>query len=352
MSDEFFDFVPSVDTGLSLDAPPLQRVGSVADPIQQSAEPVAPEERASKFRDFVLRAGGGRPSLLNALSAAFGQGTEEIAARRRAKLEEQVFEKQAQDILTAQPARLFEEDVGGRKRFLDTGELIFPDVEAPVEAPEFSNLQEAADGSQFGLNKSTGKIEFIESPFGPEKPSPLTQKQFDNTNKLIANAKRDKRVDDFIKVSSSFDRVGSASPNAAGDLALVFSFMKMLDPGSVVREGEQALARNAAGVPERIRTTYNNILEGETLSPKQRDQFKGEARRVLDASRLQAQKAVDPIKTQASRFNIRPESIQEAVFGLPQETSADVTPQFTEGQTATGSNGEKIIFRNGQWQTL
>ena len=197
------------------------------------------------------------------------------------------------------------------------------------EAPEFSNVQETPGGGFIGLNKSTGKIQSIPSDLtGGAVTGAGTQQQIDNTNKLVDTVKKDKRVDDFIQVSSSFDRVNSASANAAGDLSLVFSFMKMLDPGSVVREGEQALARNAAGVPQRIRTTYNNILAGESLSPQQRADFKTEASRVFDASRERARVAVDPVKARAARLQLRPETIEEAVFGLPQPEQQ----QFTQGQ--------------------
>lgn len=60
---------------------------------------------------------------------------------------------------------------------------------------------------------------------------------------------------------------------AVGDLAGIFSFMKVLDPGSTVREGEFATAQNSAGVPSRIRSQYNKILSGERLTPVQRSDF-------------------------------------------------------------------------------
>ena len=38
-------------------------------------------------------------------------------------------------------------------------------------------------------------------------------------------------------------------PDAAGDMALIFSYMKMLDPNSTVREGEYATAQDAGSIP-------------------------------------------------------------------------------------------------------
>ena len=63
----------------------------------------------------------------------------------------------------------------------------------------------------------------------------------------------------FQEIRSQFERVkqGAEANNASWDIALVFSFMKMLDPASVVRESEFATAQNAAWVPDQIRNLYN-----------------------------------------------------------------------------------------------
>lgn len=81
-----------------------------------------------------------------------------------------------------------------------------------------------------------------------------------------------KRFDD---VRASYERVraGAQRDSGAGDLSLIFGFMKMLDPGSVVREGEFANAENTAGVPDRIRNLYNRVVSGERLQPGQRQEF-------------------------------------------------------------------------------
>ena len=62
-----------------------------------------------------------------------------------------------------------------------------------------------------------------------------------------------KELDDKIKqdrtVMGMFQNIENATKDgtAAGDLSAIFAFMKMLDPGSVVREQEFANAQNAAG---------------------------------------------------------------------------------------------------------
>lgn len=69
-----------------------------------------------------------------------------------------------------------------------------------------------------------------------------------------------------------------SNPSAAGDISLVFGFMKALDPRSTVRENEQATAENAGGVPSTVRNTWNKIMTGERLPQHVRDDFMTKAR--------------------------------------------------------------------------
>lgn len=85
----------------------------------------------------------------------------------------------------------------------------------------------------------------------------------------------------YQDVKASYGRVLSSDDSAVGDLSLIFGYMKMLDPGSVVREGEFATAQNAAGVPERVMNIYNRIVSGERLNSDQRKAFKGQAERLF-----------------------------------------------------------------------
>ncbi|HHA2589863.1 TPA: hypothetical protein ACOEA0_000661 [Stenotrophomonas maltophilia] len=72
-------------------------------------------------------------------------------------------------------------------------------------------------------------------------------------------------------------QAAASQPSAAGDLSLIFAFMKMLDPGSVVREQEFANAQNAAGVPDQVRNAYNKAVSGQRLNPTQRQDFLNQA---------------------------------------------------------------------------
>lgn len=102
-----------------------------------------------------------------------------------------------------------------------------------------------------------------------------------------------KELSDRLKeprtVMGMFQKVEGAAkmPSAANDLAMIFAYMKMLDPGSVVREQEFANAQNAAGVPDQIRNAYNKALRGERLNVDQRASFVSSARQIANQAQSQ-----------------------------------------------------------------
>ena len=112
-------------------------------------------------------------------------------------------------------------------------------------------------------------------------------------------------TNDFAKVNDAFARIVASAedPSAAGDLALIFNYMKVLDPGSTVREGEFATAQNAAGVDKRIQAQYNNILRGERMTPEQREDFVNRGARLYDKALEGYDKTADEFRRIASASN-------------------------------------------------
>ena len=82
-------------------------------------------------------------------------------------------------------------------------------------------------------------------------------------------------IQDLRKVQSAFFKLQNVldpnkAPNPQQDQAAIFSWMKILDPGSTVREGEYATSENARGVPETIKNYWNKVVKGLILTPEQR----------------------------------------------------------------------------------
>lgn len=122
---------------------------------------------------------------------------------------------------------------------------------------------------------------------------------------------------EFKKQVGAYNRIiaSAKDPSAAGDLALIFNYMKMLDPGSTVREGEFATAQNAAGVPDRIRAQMNSVLNGERLSESTRNDFVDRSTSIYSTSLDQQIELENRYRDQATKL-----------FGLP-ENAADIVIQ-------------------------
>lgn len=148
------------------------------------------------------------------------------------------------------------------------------------------------------------------------------------TGRMMENQLRDelnKMSGDFDKVTKSYSDIlsVSAKPSAAGDLSLIFSYMKMLDPGSTVREGEQATAANARGVPDAIRNQYNKIMTGEKLSPEQRTDFVTQAHNLYNSQESIQRERESSYRGLAERNKVNPENVI-VPRGIKREKAAEV----------------------------
>lgn len=87
----------------------------------------------------------------------------------------------------------------------------------------------------------------------------------------------------YNELKTNIDKIKASAKqdSAAGDISMIFAYMKMLDPTSVVREGEFATAQNAAGVPDRVMNLYNKAMKGERLNGDQRQDFIGTAESIF-----------------------------------------------------------------------
>lgn len=90
---------------------------------------------------------------------------------------------------------------------------------------------------------------------------------------------------DFREALVGFNKVKSAANvnTGAGDIALIFGFMKTIDPGSVVRESEFDLAQDTGGAPEQAKALIGKVINGQRLTPDQRQYFIEAAASQMDA---------------------------------------------------------------------
>lgn len=162
----------------------------------------------------------------------------------------------------------------------------------------------------------------ITEQIGPEgtkitdiKVAPSGEKgaSFNNLMQLHRQYQTESRT--FKAVRDGYMRVKEAanSNTAPGDVSLLFGYMKILDPGSVVRETEFATAENAQGIPDKIRNFYNRAMTGERLPPEVRQGFLAESKILYRGQLDQHKKTAKQYANMASRHGMNPEDV---VFDL------------------------------------
>ncbi len=150
-----------------------------------------------------------------------------------------------------------------------------------------SSAQPGNAPSGYRFNAS-GSLEAI--PGGPADPSIIQASKSGGNRKAEADYRKEfnqlAEVKNYRVMDRAYTTMQSAvdNPSAAGDLSLIFNYMKTLDPDSAVREGEQANAQNATGIPERVQNLYNRALKGTRLNPAQRQDFLKQAKGFRDVA--------------------------------------------------------------------
>jgi hypothetical protein len=180
----------------------------------------------------------------------------------------------------------------GYQYYQDTQERVLPNVQAPQAAP-------LTDAGKYNADIRAGHID-------PNTPAPV---DFETEQKLRKEFVGLPAVKDFSAQTTAYGRIraSASDPSAAGDLAMIFNYMKLLDPGSVVREGEFATAEAAGGVDDRIRNTYNRVLRGERLSPEQRSDFVNRSERLYQQAQNDFGSIESQYRSRAEAYGLDPE---------------------------------------------
>lgn len=128
-------------------------------------------------------------------------------------------------------------------------------------------------------------------------------------------------VKEYNGVRNSFFRIQNLTNKKdltpQDDIALIFGYMKMLDPTSVVREGEFATAQNAAGIPDNIRNMWNKALSGNRLNPQQRNNIRGTARSIYLQQRENYNQVAEEYRGYAKDYGVNPERVARVYRDAP-----------------------------------
>ena len=143
-------------------------------------------------------------------------------------------------------------------------------------------------------------------------------KTFEKEEKLRKEYQARTKV--YGELGNTYSNIESSAnaKTGPGDIALITGFMKMLDPGSVVRETEFATARDTAGLYTRLENSLKKAESGQFLQPKQRQEFVSLAKQYLDSANKKAGEDKKALGVVVKNYKLNPEN----VFGPEQATEA------------------------------
>jgi len=154
------------------------------------------------------------------------------------------------------------------------------------------------------LMKADGTPDVISLPGGNSSPR-KTEADFRKSFDALGEVK------EYRAISNAYRTIQRLSneDTPAGDISMLFSYMKMLDPTSVVREGEFATAQNATGIPGQVQNAYNRAINGTRLAPKQREDFRNQARNIYLTRADRFDEIANEYRGYATAYDVDPDNV-------------------------------------------
>lgn len=184
----------------------------------------------------------------------------------------------------------------------------------PIERKAPEGMLYGVDGS---LSAIPGYVAMRKEIAAAGRPVATTN-VFNNTKDDFKN-ERDLRNDfsglattkAFNEVRSAYDQITSSlkSASPAGDLAAATKFMKILDPGSVVRESELGMAMAATGMMDRAQNYAQMLMSGQKLTPMQRADFGQLAGKLYEAASGRYNASADEYRKTASDYGLNADRV-------------------------------------------
>jgi len=167
--------------------------------------------------------------------------------------------------------------------------------------------------------------------------------EFDQTSKLRKEISADLNVIQYKKSKIEFRKIltSAKAGTAQGDLALIFSYMRMLDPASTVRESEFEQAEKARGLGEKFFNMFIKVKDGQKMGQEQREGFVKVARSLYQNVKELAQPKYDQIR----ELVIRNELNEQDVFGSQTEREKISTKFETIDMSDMSEAGEEAVMK-------
>jgi hypothetical protein len=287
---------------------PMQRSLLAQTLLQQSQNPagiVSPAGTANKVLQGILARRQGNAD----------QQSQQLTAGRQSALAGALSRTQSEDPYKAEAAK--------RAAMIISGGLPDDPLAQSILGQQAKNAM-APGGEPYTLNQGDVRFGADNKPVA-SNPKPVVDTQ--DIPNLVNEIS-----DDLYKESQPFTiqlanigniRQSISDPSPAGDMGLVYGYMKMLDPTSAVREAEYATAENARGVPASIRNVWNRLQNGQRLDEDQRRDFSQRAEKYFAQERANQSRRNDRFLARARDSGIPVEMFSQYLLPLdPSEAQA------------------------------
>ena len=174
-----------------------------------------------------------------------------------------------------------------------------------ASTPEEEWETKEVGGNLYRVNKTNGETKLlIEDPSPEEKGEVLG---FDENMSFYERVDRKMKIyEDTNRQFEGFKRLSeeAGKGNPAAQMGLIFSFMKVLDPTSVVRESEYAAAAGLTSLWNSIQNKYNKMQAGETIGQDQVDDFTKTIEVIMEGIQDEGRSVLARERATAVRFGL------------------------------------------------
>lgn len=210
--------------------------------------------------------------------------------------------------------------------------LVDPNTGKPIysEPPEQKDWQNPEWVKTQMAIRAAGKPQVTTNVMPPRevfKDSMTLKKDFDGQPE----------VKGFKEVQGAWDQISTAlkRPSAANDMAAATKFMKLLDPGSVVRESELMMAMQASGAFDRMANYHKRLMRGEKLTPNQREDFYKSGEALYGAAKSRYDQTVGQYEELAGKYSLDADFLKpKNAAGAPKIGTVDGDYYFKGGDPA------------------
>lgn len=103
-------------------------------------------------------------------------------------------------------------------------------------------------------------------------------------------------------------QAAATDPSPQGDTALLYSFFKVLDPESTVREGEVQMVNANRSIPDRFKAYAQRLAGGGSLLPEERHDLLKQASRQVQGRMPRAAQDLKAYRENASKLSLDPDT--------------------------------------------